>query len=118
MTNWLERANAAYQERLAREDADNRARTKRLADQVSRFLGEDLDPAAASILGRVTVQAGDKSVTFAFGDKDEKVLAVLYECLFCGGEFPVAMNTMEDLGLFLYEGYPQHNLICRNQQEA
>jgi hypothetical protein len=117
MTNWLDRANAAYQERLAREAAEAKAKTQRLVDQVSKFLGEQVDPAGASIPGRVTVKAGDNSLNFAFADDDERVIAVIYECSFCGGEFPVKMDSMEDLGLYLHEEYPMHKAVCRNQKD-
>jgi len=117
MSNWIDRANAAYQERLERIEAQNKDQTGRLIKLTSDFLGAEVVPIDVSIPGRITVDEGGKWIIFEFADPEETVLAVVFECSFCGGDYPVPINTMEDLGIYLNEGHPEHKKVCRNQQK-
>lgn len=118
MSNWIDRANQAYSERLERDEAANKDRTARLIKLTSEFLGEEVIPLDISVPGRITVDEGGRWTIFEFADAEENSLAVVFECTFCGGDFPVRLYSIEDLGFFLNEGHPEHKKVCRNQQKG
>jgi hypothetical protein len=117
MSNWIERANKAYQEKLERIDAQNKALTARLIKATSAFLETEIVPVDVSVPGRITIEEGNQWIRFEFENEEEKSLCVVFECLMCGGDFPVPVNNMEDLGYYLNEGFPEHKTVCRNQQK-
>lgn len=117
MQSWVARANEAYKERLERVTAEDEREVTRLKGLVSAFLGEDVEPVGTPMAGRITIDTGEKWISFTYVDAAEGTLAVIYECTYCGVEIPVPIPSLEALGVFLNEGYPSHKPVCRNQQK-
>jgi len=118
MSNWIDRAKQAYQDRLEQIDAQNKAQTARLIKAASGFLGEEITPIDVSIPGRITVDENGKWMIFQFADTEEQSLQVIHECSMCGKESSIPVDSMADLGYYLAVGNPDHDKVCANQQKA